>query len=203
MSQDTEDSSEVIAYELELPWLPEVFGPRSTMCQRACLPCYGALGGMREKTLTRQGVEDECAALRAQDMINFGGTDLCWRCGKNLLTGKKDSGLRVIQPGEYLDILPPDAQDAEWHLTREAGAIWCPHCRDYSQEPPGVKRYHAELDPDGAAAKRSPGWAEKGWLAWYDCDNCGTQRRQPVSARKVTEWGRQLGGWVVRGGKQE
>lgn len=89
MSQTTEDGSEVIGYELELPWLQDLFGPTSTMRQRVCLPCYGALGGVREKTLTRQGVEDKCAALRAQGMTNFGGTDLCWRCGKNLLTGKR------------------------------------------------------------------------------------------------------------------
>ena len=200
---DTPAASEVIGHELDVPWMQEVLGPTNTMRQRICLQCYGARGGVRLASLTRQGVEAECAALRAQGMTNFGGKDLCWACGKHLLTGKREQRLRVIQPGEYLDMLPPAELDAQWHLTREAGPIWCPHCRDYSQEPPGVKRYHPELDPDGTAAKAYPGWAEQGWLAWYDGDNCGFQRRQPMSARKVAQWGRQLGGWTLRGGEQK
>jgi hypothetical protein len=52
-------------------------------------------------------------------------------------------------------------------------------------------------------AKNYPGWAEKGWLAWYDCDNCAFQRRKSISAKKVAQWGLELGGWVLRGGEEE
>ncbi len=189
--------TDLVGYELIVPWMQEVFGPTSTMRTRICLECYGSTGGMRGKALTRQEVVDAYEALRAQGIMNFGGTDLCWRCGKNLVTGKRERGLRVIKPGEYMDIIPPAEQDAQWHLTREAGKIWCPHCRDYSYEQPGVKRYHAELDPAGVAAERYPGWTEAGWLAWYECDNCGIQRKRPVSAKKVAQWGQELGGWVL------
>ena len=53
---DTPAASEVIGYELDVPWMPEVFGPTSTMRQRICLPCYGARGGVRLASLTRQDV---------------------------------------------------------------------------------------------------------------------------------------------------
>lgn len=131
MSQETGNDGEVVGYELEMPWMQGVFGPISIMRWRICLKCYGATGGVRITSLTRQGVEAECAALCAQGITNFGGTDLCWTCGKNLLTGKRERDLRIIKPGEYLNIMPPVDQDADWHLTREAGAIWCPHCHDY------------------------------------------------------------------------
>lgn len=37
MSQERVDDRQVVGYEWELPWLPEVFGPRGTQLERFCL----------------------------------------------------------------------------------------------------------------------------------------------------------------------
>lgn len=192
-------TSDLVGYTRDLPWMADVFGPANTIRVPICLACFATQGAAHIEPLTRHEVEAQCAALRAEGMSNMGGCDTCWTCGKHLLTGKRDRGFRVIQPGEQMDIIPQAERDAEWHLTRSVGEFYCPSCRDYEFEPACVKRYHAELDPDGALARSYPGWTEKGWLAWFQCDNCAWNRYKPVFEKKVAEWGRTLGGWVLRG----
>jgi hypothetical protein len=59
-------------------------------------------------------------------------------------------------------------------------------------------KYVPELDHGGSQALKHPGWPEFGWLAWWECPHCWRVDFCAVTARRVRDWGRLLGGWRPR-----
>jgi hypothetical protein len=84
----------------------------------------------------------------------------------------------------------------DWYLSRRAFPIACPRCRCVAKENlerMAVCEYLPALDHGHAQAQKHPGWSLTGWLAWYECTQCGATRFAPVSRAQVAKRGRD--GW--------
>ena len=83
----------------------------------------------------------------------------------------------------------------DWWATNQKIMHICTHCHKRQEEAPAVLRYNPALDPDGWQLREHPGWAADGFLAWWECHECGETVYEVVPRQRVLSWGKRLGGW--------
>jgi hypothetical protein len=92
-------------------------------------------------------------------------------------------------------LLPAGHGMGDWYETPQPIRWQCTGCGKADPHSPAVLEYLPEMDSDKEQTHQHPGWKTLGWLAWWQCSQCGTDVMTPVTAKQVARWGRELGGW--------